>query len=687
MMDDDNENQPQERNYTDNSTLSSTFEGECKALLNLADEFRSLGLHQEGFSFPSIVVVGDQSSGKSTLLEAISGVNLPKSDGLTTRCPLIISLRGTDEPIWKGNISYYQLQSGEQIEKRISTRGDVCKAIEEATESALGPGSCISPEPMALSITAHGLPNLTLVDMPGIIHVAERDQSEDILNTIRDMVKRFIAPENVIILVVMSAVRDIGTNIAIQYAKDVDPTASRTIGVITKCDAVTTEQYKLVETINSNRYHISQVYFVAHLNRMREPVHRRANAAQMELEYLKNQPGFMSVDHTKLGIENLTKLLVRRLATSIKSELRKVNDSLHRKHDEVNELLKDLAPPPETDRNSLQKHLMTNFSSLIRQLREVFETGFQGNPINSDENEQSLYGMWIDSYDELENNLITNMEAMFAKGEFSSDKLENYLRRNPVRTPRGFGNNPTFQQCVEDYVPSIESYVLNCLLKNKDVLATYLNEFLQKYTETFPSPVLMEYIKKTFDTTFLICYNEATKSMKEYLTAERAKTKLNYWMPKRKAGAQQENVVDSCFNVLKDSLINLSVSEDVVQTAIATALPIVGNLTKNVFDSSNQPSGTIENSLSETEIFRRELAAYLQAVNTRVHTRVMDSIAIQMHGLFLTTIEQKLIAMSLESYIVDLTRIEDVHQERREQLESTFRRVRKGMENFEKLKL
>jgi hypothetical protein len=37
-----------------------------------------------------------------------------------------------------------------------------------------------------------------------------------------------------------------------------------------------------------------------------------------------------------------------------------------------------------------------------------------------------------------------------------------------------------------------------------------------------------------------MCYNEATKSVKEYLTAERAKTKLNYWMPKRKAGAQQE---------------------------------------------------------------------------------------------------------------------------------------------------
>ncbi len=41
---------------------------------------------------PSIVVVGDQSSGKSTVVESISGVNLPRGQNITTRTPIMVRL-------------------------------------------------------------------------------------------------------------------------------------------------------------------------------------------------------------------------------------------------------------------------------------------------------------------------------------------------------------------------------------------------------------------------------------------------------------------------------------------------------------------------------------------------------------------------------------------------------------------
>ena len=47
-------------------------------------------------SLPTIVVIGDQSSGKSSVLESISGVNLPKGGGCVTKCPLIMQLRTTE---------------------------------------------------------------------------------------------------------------------------------------------------------------------------------------------------------------------------------------------------------------------------------------------------------------------------------------------------------------------------------------------------------------------------------------------------------------------------------------------------------------------------------------------------------------------------------------------------------------
>ncbi|CAF1162122.1 unnamed protein product, partial [Rotaria sp. Silwood1] len=45
-------------------------------------------LHMEKIPLPQIVVVGDQSVGKSSILEAISGVELPRAQNICTRCPL-----------------------------------------------------------------------------------------------------------------------------------------------------------------------------------------------------------------------------------------------------------------------------------------------------------------------------------------------------------------------------------------------------------------------------------------------------------------------------------------------------------------------------------------------------------------------------------------------------------------------
>jgi len=56
---------------------------------------------------PKIVVVGDQSSGKSSLIEAISNIKVPRDVGTCTRCPLQISLTsdGSENPSWLCNIS------------------------------------------------------------------------------------------------------------------------------------------------------------------------------------------------------------------------------------------------------------------------------------------------------------------------------------------------------------------------------------------------------------------------------------------------------------------------------------------------------------------------------------------------------------------------------------------------------
>src|SRR5210317_1569427 len=61
----------------------------------------------EYVDLPMIAVMGDTSSGKSSLLSNISLVELPSNDKLTTRCPIMLQMRKADERsaivkvIWK----------------------------------------------------------------------------------------------------------------------------------------------------------------------------------------------------------------------------------------------------------------------------------------------------------------------------------------------------------------------------------------------------------------------------------------------------------------------------------------------------------------------------------------------------------------------------------------------------------
>jgi hypothetical protein len=63
-------------------------------LLDSVDCLRSQGISHY-VSLPQIIVCGDQSSGKSSVLEAISGVSFPIKSNLCTRFPIELVLRKT----------------------------------------------------------------------------------------------------------------------------------------------------------------------------------------------------------------------------------------------------------------------------------------------------------------------------------------------------------------------------------------------------------------------------------------------------------------------------------------------------------------------------------------------------------------------------------------------------------------
>uniref|UniRef100_A0A8C5RF79 Dynamin-1-like protein n=1 Tax=Laticauda laticaudata TaxID=8630 RepID=A0A8C5RF79_LATLA len=165
----------------------------------LQDVFNTVGA--DIIQLPQIVVVGTQSSGKSSVLESLVGRDLlPRGTGIVTRRPLILQLvhvtseesRKTagdenDPATWKHSRRLSKGIEAEEWGKFLHTKNkfytdfdEIRQEIENETERISGNNKGISPEPIHLKIFSPNVVNLTLVDLPGMTKVPVGDQPKDI---------------------------------------------------------------------------------------------------------------------------------------------------------------------------------------------------------------------------------------------------------------------------------------------------------------------------------------------------------------------------------------------------------------------------------------------------------------------------------------------------------------------------
>ncbi|XP_026326385.1 dynamin-1-like protein isoform X3 [Hyposmocoma kahamanoa] len=230
----------------------------------LQDVFNTVGA--DAIQLPQIIVLGTQSSGKSSVIESLVGRSfLPRGPGIVTRRPLVLQLvyspkdskehrsaeedHSTKTTSWNpiAQLSQSILATGtvnlEEWGKFLHTKEkiytnfeEIRQEIERETDRMAGSNKGICPEPISLKIYSTKVVNLTLVDLPGITKVPIGDQPEDIENQIRNLIIKYIANPNSIILAVTAANTDMATSEAIKMAKEVDPDGRRTLAVVTKLD-------------------------------------------------------------------------------------------------------------------------------------------------------------------------------------------------------------------------------------------------------------------------------------------------------------------------------------------------------------------------------------------------------------------------------------------------------------------
>ncbi|KAL1836384.1 hypothetical protein VTJ49DRAFT_5222 [Mycothermus thermophilus] len=215
-------------------------------ILNVVDRLRQQGLNRY-VDLPQIIVCGDQSSGKSSALEAISGMSFPSKDNLCTRFAIELILRrnptsGIDVKIISG-------PNRSELEKTTLQTFGYSGALEEldlgkvvgGAKDAMGLNGAsrvFSTDILRVEISGPDQPNLTIVDLPGLFVAGNKHQTEQDAIMVEQLVLSYMESPRTIILAVVSAKSDFAVQQVTRLARAQDPRGTRTLGLITKPDTL-----------------------------------------------------------------------------------------------------------------------------------------------------------------------------------------------------------------------------------------------------------------------------------------------------------------------------------------------------------------------------------------------------------------------------------------------------------------
>ncbi|RDX96774.1 Dynamin-related protein 4C, partial [Mucuna pruriens] len=309
--------------------IVSSYNERIRPVLDAVENLRRLNITKEGIQLPTIVVVGDQSSGKSSVLESLAGISLPRGQGICTRVPLVMRLQNHSLPNPELVLEFNS--------KSISTdEAHVSNAINDATKELAGHGKGISNNPLTLIVKKNGVPDLTMVDLPGITRVPVHGQPENIYDQIKDMIMEYIKPEESIILNVLSASVDFTTCESIRMSQSVDKTGLRTLAVVTKADK---SPEGLLDKVTADDVNIGLGY-VCMRNRIADESYEEARIEEQRL--FDSHPMLSKIDKSIVGIPVLAQKLVQVQAMSISKTLpeivKKINEKLSNNLTELEKL-------------------------------------------------------------------------------------------------------------------------------------------------------------------------------------------------------------------------------------------------------------------------------------------------------------------------------------------------------------
>lgn len=366
-----------------------------KSMMKKIQDLRHLGVENKGMPLPKVCVVGDQSAGKSSLIEGMSEIKVPRSAGCCTRCPLEINLSESELPdaSWMCRVylmKRYIYDASGKLAKRVTNAKPLGPWIEQDMEeqlfdtatdkemvpeilkwaqlATLNPGRPyeeftrgknaetdaqytqvkFSPNVVRLDISAPAFPDLSFYDLPGVINVAEVDTEKYLVTLVENLVKQYTKADNCIILLTMPMTDDATNSSAARIVREIPGASARTLGVLTKPDRVQHgegyEQWR--EILSGNKFCLGHDYYVVCNNP--DPLVTHAQAREEEAMFFSRPPWATELAPygARFGTRKLQTALSKLLLRQIQDSLPRIVEQIRHRAMLVDEELASLPDPP-----------------------------------------------------------------------------------------------------------------------------------------------------------------------------------------------------------------------------------------------------------------------------------------------------------------------------------------------------
>lgn len=484
-----------------------------KALNSISDDINLN--NNDKILAPSLIVVGSQSSGKSSVLNGILSMDiLPTGKSMVTRTPLNLDLIQTESEMFaefgEYQNSHWKRKKKISLTKPLPTQLEIetiHKEIEFQTIQKAGSEMNISDQEINLKIYSPNVPNLNLIDLPGLTMVActDKGQPSDIKQKIRRLIEKYISIEKNIMLCVMPAREDIEADVALDICKEYDDDGERTIGILTKVDLMNQGNSVSNYLDNNISRDLKLKYgYLAVKNRNKEEMKTKTihEGIVDETNYFKTHINYKSLTE-RCGITNLSKILSDILLKNIKKNIPSFLTEIKKLQRENDKLLTSLGEPVPTETN-IKLSLMNNIINMMN-TNFIDNIEKRGSEINCGRKLKDIFIKYRKELEQIQpftektcndkflNDIISNCEGNHMT--FSTptiEVLENCLKDNKISPFDSL--IPISNKCVTDICNELSELIEKILKHN------YINRFT-KLTTSLKQDVLTEILIKNQEIT------------------------------------------------------------------------------------------------------------------------------------------------------------------------------------------